>query len=84
MPDFSDTPISTATLARLYPPRVRTRTRIGTRDACAACDSDVEYHGRGVWLDRGGNGYCDTSGAILFDGDGCPVKLPHQRHRPTP
>ncbi len=82
MTDFSDTPISTATLARHYPPRKR--IRIGMRDACACCDSDVEYHGRGRWLDRGGNGYCDTSGAALYDGDGCPVPLPHQRHRPTP
>ena len=36
--------------------------RIGTRAICATCDLEIEYHGKGQWLDRGGNTSCAASG----------------------
>ena len=60
------------------------RTTLGTRKACACCGFDIEYHGNGVWLDRGGNTRCATSGAApLRDQDGQPIPFPaHKRHNP--
>lgn len=33
---------------------------IGTREVCATCGQDIEYHGNRQWLDRGGNRSCVT------------------------
>jgi hypothetical protein len=58
------------------------RATYGRQTVCETCGSDVEYHGREHgWIDRGGNSYCDTSGAARWDQDGVPVPYPHKRHK---
>lgn len=61
------------------------RATYGQQDCCATCGSDVEFHGsKEGWRDRGGNRFCDTSGAARWDADGVPVPFPHKLHRPAP
>ncbi len=57
------------------------RRQYGDREACQRCGSDIEWHGREHgWRDRGGDTYCDTSGAARWDQDGIPVPFPHRKH----
>lgn len=34
------------------------RYTYGERACCKICGQDIEYHGRGAWLDRGGARLC--------------------------
>ena len=34
------------------------RYTYGERACCRLCGQDIEYHGRGVWLDRGSDRLC--------------------------
>jgi len=35
----------------------------------------------GGWRGRGGDRFCDESGAARYDENGCPVPYPHRLHR---
>lgn len=56
------------------------RAKVGDRAICPTCDLEVEYHGRGTWLDRGGNDV--HSGTHGYDEDGIPRPIRSGKHRP--
>lgn len=59
------------------------QTPYGRQSACGRCGMDIEYHGDGVWIGRGGEETCANSGAALpRDEDSVPIidaypDLPH-------
>jgi hypothetical protein len=34
----------------------------GERSICRRCDLEIEFHGKRIWLDRGGNSTCASDG----------------------
>lgn len=60
------------------------KRRYGDQRACKYCGFDIEWHGREHgWHDRGGNIWCDTSGAAYRDENGISHRYPHRRHTAT-
>jgi hypothetical protein len=59
------------------------RARYGHREACKTCGMDIEFQGKKLgWIGRGGDRFCDQSGASKYDRYGEYRKLPHKLHKP--
>jgi hypothetical protein len=59
------------------------RARYGDQEACKTCGMDIAFHGKKLgWIGRGGDRFCDQSGASKYDRYGEYRKLPHKLHKP--
>lgn len=55
------------------------RYKLFSQCACKHCGQDIENHGRGQWLDRGGNRGC----APFFDKKKGEFVRPKSKHAPA-